>query len=93
MTTEKNGTEMELEEIPKQEPVQIKPEQEEEKKEEEKIAEEKPKKKIIKRAPMEKTVDDTIKEFDKLIEAEVSLNIINIYRNPILISLNLFLKN
>ena len=46
MSTEKNGTEMELEE--------------------------KPKKKIIKRAPMEKTVDDTIKEFDKLIEAQVS---------------------
>ena len=92
MTTEKNGTEMELEENTKQEPVQVQP-QEEEKKDEEKIAEEKPKKKIIKRAPMEKTVDDTIKEFDKLIEAEVSLNIINIYRNPILISLNLFLKN
>ena len=63
------------------------------KKEEKKENEEKVKKKIIKRAPMEKTVDDTIKEFDKLIEAEVSLNIINIYRNPILISLNLFLKN
>ena len=47
-------------------------EEEEEKKEEEKIVEEKPKKKIIKRAPMEKTVDDTIKEFDKLIEAQVS---------------------
>ena len=92
MTTEKNGTEMELEENTKQEPVQVQP-QEEEKKDEEKIAEVKPKKKIIKRAPMEKTVDDTIKEFDKLIEAEVSLNIINIYRNPILISLNLFLKN
>ena len=47
-------------------------EMEEEKKEEEKIVEEKPKKKVIKRAPMEKTVDDTIKEFDKLIEAQVS---------------------
>ena len=45
----------------------------ENKKEEEKPVEEKPKKKIIKRAPMEKTVDDTIKEFDKLIEAQVSL--------------------
>ena len=33
---------------------------------------EKPKKKIIKRAPMEKTVDDTIKEFDKLLEEEVN---------------------
>ena len=56
MTTEKN----------------VKPEEEEEKKEEEKKVEEKPKKKIIKRAPMEKTVDETIKEFDKLIEAQVS---------------------
>jgi hypothetical protein len=72
MTTEKNGTEMELEEKQNPEPVVIPPEQEEEKKEEEKIVEEKPKKKIIKRAPMEKTVDDTIKEFDKLIEAQVS---------------------
>ena len=72
MSTEKNGTEMELEEKQNQEPVVIPPEQEEEKKEEEKILEEKPKKKIIKRAPMEKTVDDTIKEFDKLIEALVS---------------------
>ena len=73
MTTEKNGTEMELEENMNQEPIPQPPEQEEEKKEEEKQVEEKPKKKIIKRAPMEKTVDDTIKEFDKLIEAQVSL--------------------
>ena len=63
---------MELEEKQNPEPVVIPPEQEEEKKEEEKIVEEKPKKKVIKRAPMEKTVDDTIKEFDKLIEAQVS---------------------
>ena len=73
MTTEKNGTEMEIEEKVNQEPIPLPPEQEEEKKEEEKPVEEKPKKKIIKRAPMEKTVDDTIKEFDKLIEAQVSL--------------------
>ena len=72
MTTEKNGTEMELEENMNQD-IPLPPEQEEEKKEEEKPVEEKPKKKIIKRAPMEKTVDDTIKEFDKLIEAQVSL--------------------
>ena len=64
---------MELEENLNQEPIPLPPEQEEEKKEEEKPVEEKPKKKIIKRAPMEKTVDDTIKEFDKLIEAQVSL--------------------
>ena len=64
---------MELEENLNQEPIPQPPKQEEEKKEEEKPVEEKPKKKIIKRAPMEKTVDDTIKEFDKLIEAQVSL--------------------
>ena len=74
MTTEKNGTEMELEENPKPDLIPIQPEQEEEKKGEQKNPEEKPKKKIIKRAPMEKTVDDTIKEFDKLIEAQVSFN-------------------
>ena len=72
MTEEKNVTEMELEEkeIPKEYPPQ--PEEKKKKKEEEKKEEEKPKKKIIKRAPMEKTVDETIKEFDKLIEAQVS---------------------
>ena len=63
---------MELEEKQNPEPIPIPLEQEEEKKEEQKKVEEKPKKKIIKRAPMEKTVDDTIKEFDKLIEAQVS---------------------
>jgi len=72
MTTEKNGTEMELEENPKPDPEPVQVEQEEEKNEETKPKEEKPKKKIIKRAPMEKTVDETIKEFDKLIEAQVS---------------------
>ena len=72
MTTEKNGTEMELEENPKPDPEPVQPEQEVEKNEETKPKEEKPKKKIIKRAPMEKTVDETIKEFDKLIEAQVS---------------------
>ena len=63
---------MELEENQNQmtNPQQL--EEEEEKKEEEKKVEERPKKKIIKRAPMEKTVDETIKEFDKLIEAQVS---------------------
>ena len=63
---------MELEEKQNPESIPIPLEQEEEKKEEQKKVEEKPKKKIIKRAPMEKTVDDTIKEFDKLIEAQVS---------------------
>ena len=72
MTTEKNVTQMELEENQNQMTNPQQPEEEEEKKEEEKKVEEKPKKKIIKRAPMEKTVDETIKEFDKLIEAQVS---------------------
>ena len=72
MTTEKNDTEMKIEENQTPDPIPVLQEQEEEKKDEQKITEEKPKKKIIKRAPMEKTVDDTIKEFDKLIEAEVS---------------------
>jgi len=94
MTTEKNGTEMELEENLNKEPNPQPQEQAEEKKDKEKQVEEKPKKKIIKRAPMEKTVDDTIKEFDKLIEAQVSLKYILIYyRNRIRISLNHFLKN
>ena len=72
MTTEKNDTEMKIEENQNPDPIPVPQEQEEAKKDEQKITEEKPKKKIIKRAPMEKTVDDTIKEFDKLIEAEVS---------------------
>ena len=71
MSEEKNIKDMELEEKPEIE--QEKPVENilEEKNEEKKGPEEKPKKKIIKRAPMEKTVDDTIKEFDKLLESEV----------------------
>ena len=53
MTTEKNVTQMELEENQNQMTNPQQPEEEEEKKEEEKKEEEKPKKKIIKRAPME----------------------------------------
>ena len=82
MSEEKNENNMELEE-------NINIEQEkavenvlEEKNGEKKNIEEKPKKKIIKRAPMEKTVDDTIKEFDKLLESEVS-NFLNfIFQEP-----------
>ena len=73
MQEEKNETKMEIEDSGLQQDPPVKPEEKSEKKEENKIIEEKPKKKIIKRAPMEKTVDDTIKEFDKLIEAQVSL--------------------
>ena len=82
MSEEKNIKDMELEEKPEIE--QEKPVENilEEKNEEKKSPEEKPKKKIIKRAPMEKTVDDTIKEFDKLLESEVS-NFLNfIFQEP-----------
>ena len=82
MSEEKNIKDMELEEKPEIE--QEKPVENilEEKNEEKKGPEEKPKKKIIKRAPMEKTVDDTIKEFDKLLESEVS-NFLNfIFQEP-----------
>ena len=73
MSEEKTANEMELEENPKVEQEQIVENNEEEKNEEKKNTDEKPKKKIIKRAPMEKTVDDTIKEFDKLLQEEVSI--------------------
>ena len=72
MSEEKNANEMELEENPKIEQEQLVENNNDEKNEEKKNPDEKPKKKIIKRAPMEKTVDDTIKEFDKLLEEEVN---------------------
>ena len=82
MSEEKNIKDMELEEnaeIEQEKPVENVLE---EKNEEKKSPEEKPKKKIIKRAPMEKTVDDTIKEFDKLLESEVR-NFLNfIFQEP-----------
>ena len=73
MSDEINHKDLELEENPKVEQEKIGDNIEEEKVEEKGNIEEKPKKKIIKRAPMEKTVDDTIKEFDKLLHSEVSL--------------------
>ena len=73
MSDEINHKDLELEENPKVEAEKIGDNIEEEKVEEKGNIEEKPKKKIIKRAPMEKTVDDTIKEFDKLLQSEVSL--------------------
>ena len=76
MSEDKNANEMELEENPKVEHEQIVENNEEGKNKEKKNTDEKPKKKIIKRAPMEKTVDDTIKEFDKLLQEEVN-NFIN----------------
>ena len=72
MSEEKNECILELEENPKIEQEQIVENNVEEKNEDKKNTDVKPKKKTIKRAPMEKTVDDTIKEFDKLIEAQVS---------------------
>lgn len=38
------------------------------------VPEQKAKKKIIKRAPLEKTVDESLSEINKLLEAEVRLN-------------------
>ena len=73
MSEEKNVSNMELEENPYIEQEKAVENILEEKNEENKNKEEKPKKKIIKRAPMEKTVDDTIKEFDKLLDSEVRI--------------------
>ena len=73
MSEEKNMNGMELEENPNIEQEKAVENVLEEKNEEKKNIEEKPKKKIVKRAPMEKTVDDTIKEFDKLLESEVRI--------------------
>ena len=72
MSEEKNVNEMELEENPKIEQEQLVENNNDEKNKKKKNPDEKKKKKIIKRAPMEKTVDDTIKEFDKLLEEEVN---------------------
>ena len=84
---------MELEENKQTEQEKVKENEEPEKIEEKKENEEKIKKKIIKRTPMEKTVDDTIKEFDKLMEHEVSI-FLNLYCSPlILINLKIYLKN
>ena len=73
MSDEPNENQMELEEnqnIPQE---QIINNNENQILEEKKELEEKPKKKVVKRAPMEKTVDDTIKEFDKLLQDEVNI--------------------
>ena len=75
MSEEKNANEMEIEENPKIEQEGIVENVIEAKNEDKKSTDEKQKKKVIKRAPMEKTVDDTIKEFDKLLQEEVSFYI------------------
>lgn len=73
MLNEENNKEMEIEEnkqtIPDEQPL----DKVEEKPEEKKDIKEKQKNKIIKRAPMEKTIDETIKEFNKLLQDEVSI--------------------
>ena len=73
MLNEENNKEMEIEEnkqtIPDEQPL----DNMEEKPEEKKAIKEKQKNKIIKRAPMEKTIDETIKDFNKLLQDEVSI--------------------
>ena len=73
MLNEENNKEMEIEEnkqtIPDEQPL----DKVEEKPEEKKDIKEKQKNKIIKRAPMEKTIDETIKDFNKLLQDEVSI--------------------
>ena len=93
MSDEIKHKDLELEENPKIESEKIEDNIEEEKVEEKRNIEEKPKKKIIKRAPMEKTVDDTIKEFDKLLQSEVSICLNYIFRSLIRINLKIYLTN
>ena len=93
MSDEINQKDLELEENPKIEPEKIEEKLEEEKIEDKQNIEEKPKKKIIKRAHMEKTVDDTIKVFDKLLQSEVSICLNFIFRSLILINSKIYLKN
>jgi len=93
MSNEKNDEGMEIEENQKIEQEKVIENIQEEKMEEKNNKEEKEKKKIIKRAPMEKTVDETIKEFDKLLNAEVSISLNLFFRNLVWINLNHYLKN
>ena len=72
MSDDKNPNDLEVEEKAKIEQEKLEENLKAEKTEEKKTIEEKQKKKVIKRAPMEKTVDDALKEFDKLLETEVS---------------------
>jgi hypothetical protein len=93
MLNEENNKEMEIEEtkqnIPDEQPL----DNMEEKPEEKKAIKEKQKNKIIKRAPMEKTIDETIKEFNKLLQDEVSIFFHMLYRNRTSINLSLCLKS
>ena len=75
MAEEKNSNAMEIEENPKIVQEVTVEKFIVEKNEEKRNADEKTKKKKIKRAPMEKTVEDTIKDFDKLLQEEVSIYI------------------
>ena len=93
MSNEKNDDGMEIEENPKIEQEKEIPDNEEVKSENQKNLEKKEKKKIIKRAPMEKTVDETIKEFDKLLNVEVSILLFLFFRSRMQTNLNLYSKN
>ena len=93
MSNEKNDDGMEVEENPKIEQEKEIVDNAEEKIEKPKNVEEKEKKKIIKRAPMEKTVDETIKEFDKLLNVEVSFLLFLFFRSRTRTNSKLYSKN
>ena len=93
MSDDKKPNDLKLEEKAKIEQEKLEENLKAEKTEEKKTIEEKQKKKVIKRAPMEKTVDDTIKEFDKLLQSEVSICLNYIFRSLIRINLKIYLTN
>ena len=93
MSNEKNDDGMEVEENPQIELEKEIVDNAEEKIEKPKNVEEKEKKKIIKRAPMEKTVDETIKEFDKLLNVEVSFLLFLFFRIRTRTNSKLYSKN
>jgi hypothetical protein len=93
MSNEKNDDGMEIEENPKIEQEKEILDNAEEKSEKQENLEKKEKKKIIKRAPMEKTVDETIKEFDKLLSVEVSILLFLFFRSLTQTNSNLYSKN
>ncbi len=73
MLSEENNKGMEIEENKPNTHDEQPLEKNDEKPEEKNVIKEKQKNKIIKRAPMEKTIDETIKDFNKLLQDEVSL--------------------
>lgn len=79
MLNEENNKEMEIEENNQNNQDQQPLDNVEEKPEEKKDIKEKQKNKIIKRAPMEKTIDETIKDLNKLLQDEVSIIILTCF--------------